>query len=149
MGGNLSAMVKDKERVKVVDGTVHGKVEVEVREKLPRARDPRIFGMEILDESHLVLRIAFCWLSDGACRACSPAQYGNDNHWPLRRSCNMGNPRHDCDSSALRDLLCHAHRYTCRPIPDDIVPLASLFLLSLHLRSSSRRPHLCLRGKDG
>ncbi len=37
VGGNLSAMVKDKERVKVADGTVHGKVEVEVREKYARA----------------------------------------------------------------------------------------------------------------
>ena len=37
VGGNLSAMVRDKERVKVVDGTVHGKVEVEQREKHARA----------------------------------------------------------------------------------------------------------------
>ena len=37
VGGNLSAMVRDKERVKVVDGTVHGKVEVEQREKHGRA----------------------------------------------------------------------------------------------------------------
>jgi len=37
VGGNLSATVKDKERVKVADGTVHGKVQVEVREKYARA----------------------------------------------------------------------------------------------------------------
>lgn len=38
VGGNLSAKVKDKERVKVADGTVHGKVEVELREELARAK---------------------------------------------------------------------------------------------------------------
>jgi hypothetical protein len=37
VGGNLSAMVQDKERVKVVEGTVHGKVDVEVKEKHARA----------------------------------------------------------------------------------------------------------------
>lgn len=37
VGGNLNAKVQDKEKVKVADGTVHGKVVVEVREKHARA----------------------------------------------------------------------------------------------------------------
>ena len=44
VGGNLSAMVRDKERVKVVEGTVHGKVDVEVKEQ--RAH-PRILGYSV------------------------------------------------------------------------------------------------------
>ena len=41
VGGNLKAIVKDKDRVKVADGTVHGKLEVELREEHARAE---IFG---------------------------------------------------------------------------------------------------------
>ena len=37
VGGNLTAKVKDKENVKVVDGTVHGKMDVEAREEHARA----------------------------------------------------------------------------------------------------------------
>ena len=37
VGGNLDARVQDKERVTIVDGTVHGKVDVEVREQRARA----------------------------------------------------------------------------------------------------------------
>ena len=45
VGGNLSAMVKNKDRVKIADGTVHGKVEVELREKLARTE---ILGYSVL-----------------------------------------------------------------------------------------------------
>lgn len=44
VGGNLSAKVKDKERVKVADGTVHGKVEVETKEELAGAK---VFGYSV------------------------------------------------------------------------------------------------------
>ncbi|MGA9405950.1 MAG: hypothetical protein WBW71_02335 [Bacteroidota bacterium] len=37
VGGNLHAMVKDKEKINIADGAVHGKVEIEQREKHARA----------------------------------------------------------------------------------------------------------------
>jgi hypothetical protein len=38
VGGNLNAKVKDKDRVKISDGTVHGKVDVVLGEELARAK---------------------------------------------------------------------------------------------------------------